>query len=430
MKEPLIKVVLDFLSIHYLPEKPVLIGYSGGVDSTALLFLLMEMRSFFPSLDLRIVHFDHAWRAESSKEAIDLRNKIEDLGLVFYSERSSKQTWKEGNKEEKAREERYLFFKKIYDEVKAQALVLAHQREDLAETILKRFCEGSGLVSLSGMQPKSLYKEMVLWRPLLSTPKKALLEWNQKNHFSYFLDYTNEDLQFLRPRMRKKIFPELEQWFGKGVQKNIALLGEEFSLLKEYIERKTDLLIKKKILGSLGFCFLSRDLELLEELERRELIRRALKEEGVVIGKQALKQIESLRRPGVFNKKVDVSKGRLIANQGDLFWFKEDRIEWEFSDTERPVSFSLESFLQGKISYKCLKNEEVVICKYSSLSAKEQKKVSSFFSRNKLPSIMKEFFPFLKKNESIINLCFFCDDDLILDNYSNFLTIKLKNTSN
>ncbi|MBS0626598.1 MAG: hypothetical protein JSS09_00115, partial [Verrucomicrobia bacterium] len=75
MKNPLVKVVKDFLSNNYVEGKPILLGYSGGVDSTALLSLLLECKYFF-SLDLQVVHFDHAWREESSSQALELKKNI------------------------------------------------------------------------------------------------------------------------------------------------------------------------------------------------------------------------------------------------------------------------------------------------------------------------------------------------------------------
>ena len=63
-----------FLSLHHIPGRPVLLGFSGGPDSLALLHLLLECKM---DLDLHIAHVDHGWRLESSAEAEQLKSDVE-----------------------------------------------------------------------------------------------------------------------------------------------------------------------------------------------------------------------------------------------------------------------------------------------------------------------------------------------------------------
>src|SRR5262245_47115195 len=83
MKDSLLKKVKDFLHIHCVPERPLLIGFSGGPDSRALLELLCACRRFF-SLDLQVMHIDHSWREESALEAQQLCTYVEGRGLPFH----------------------------------------------------------------------------------------------------------------------------------------------------------------------------------------------------------------------------------------------------------------------------------------------------------------------------------------------------------
>ena len=434
MKEPLVKIVKDFLFTYSQGEKPVLLGFSGGVDSTALLSILLECSSFF-SVDLRVIHFDHAWREESAKQVLELKNKVESLGLKFYSRRSSQTVWKESNKEEKARDERFSFFEEVYKEVGAQALILAHQREDLAETVLKRFCEGAGILSLGGMQPKSYYQEMTLWRPLLSISREKLLEWNEKKNLMALIDSTNQDLQFLRPRMRQKIFPELEKWFGKGVQKSIASLGEEFSLLKTHMKERLRPFLDQKVEGPLGFVLFSTVFSSLDPFERQELIRSCLQGRDVQVGREAVRLIDSLLSSGSFDKKVNVSRGEIIIDQGNLFWLakaKEDSWEWEITNgpCKTLPETLLHAFFSGEIPCRVSKEDEMLLCDYASLESKDRNKAISFFSQNKIPATMRKLFPFIKKNGSVIDFSFLINKSLFIEQNEGNLNIKLKNISN
>ena len=79
MKDPLVKKVKDFLNRYVLMgDAPLLLGYSGGPDSKALLYLLLELRSHF-NFKLHLAHVDHGWRAESQNEAEILRKEADAL---------------------------------------------------------------------------------------------------------------------------------------------------------------------------------------------------------------------------------------------------------------------------------------------------------------------------------------------------------------
>lgn len=432
MKDPLVLQMRDFLFRYYKESKPLLVGYSGGADSTALLSLLLECSSSF-SLDIRVAHFDHGWREESARQAIDLKGEIEAFGLPFYTKRCEGIVWqKASNKEELAREMRYQFFEKVYDEIGAGALLLAHQQEDAAETVLKRLFEGAGILSSGGMQEVSSYKNMLVWRPCLRVSRKKLIEWNCAKGLSFLHDSTNEDLRFLRPRFRYKIFPYLEKWFGKGIQKNLSLLGEEFISLKGYFQNRLEFLLPNVVEGVVGFALLKEKTALLHPLERKELLRFCLQRRGVSIAKENLQQVEALFQLESHDKRVDVSKGHLIIDGGNVIWIESSLYTTEVS-TEKASPFSslLEGFLQGKCAYLG-KNKEVSLIPYASLGKKERERLSSFFARNKIPAKIRGFFPCIKKEGGGVSLPLlkFNENDLLIEENKCILMINFKNIQN
>ncbi len=451
MRDPLVKVLRDFFTFENPldPDKPVLLGFSGGVDSSALLSLFRECQ--FLKLNVFVVHFDHAWREESLTESLVLKNAVESMGFPFYFARSQGPAL--SNKEEQAREERYSFFKKVYLEVGAQALILAHQREDQAETVLKRIFEGASVFSCGGMSRCSFYQGMRILRPLLEVSRESLLAWNEKNQVSYLIDYTNKDLHFLRPRIREKLFPEMEKWFGKNVQKNLVEIGKEISLLKSAMQRRIGLLLGKKTEGALGFYLPVTELQIEDPLERQELVRLALKEKGAFLGRKALVLIDSLLQEGSIDKSIDVDFGEIIVDRGRVFWFFDllpscplegDLLVgslfgsfglWCFEvETVEKVSVAnplLFAFMQGELIYQIpLDSTSSQMVSYDNLCKEDRKKISSFFSKNKVPSKMKRVFPFLMNKGMLIDLNFvfyihlnkWCD--------GKFLTIRCKKMLN
>jgi len=432
IKHPLVQQIKDFLSTNFAEGKALLLGYSGGLDSTALLSLLIECKAFFP-LDIRVAHFDHGWREESAREAQEIKEKITQLGLPFYTQRSENIQWKEiANKEEVARNLRYEFFQKVYQEVNAQALLLAHQREDAAETVLKRLFEGANLFSLGGMQEVGKYEEIVVWRPCLGISRKKLEEWNRSKNIPFFLDSTNEDLSFLRPRLRYKVFPYLEQWFGKAIQKNIAHLGQEFDFLKQYLEQKIEPLLADVVEGDLGFALLHDKIGSLHPLERRELLRLCLQKRGVVISRDNLRQAELLYQEGGYDKRVDVSKGELIIDGKNIIWIQMSLYTFNSSIGNR-CSFSslLEGALQGMCAY-VVESKEVDVIPYDRLEKKQKERLSSFFARNKIPGRMRGFFPCIKKEgfEVYFPLLQINEETPFIEENKYILMINFKNIQN
>lgn len=223
MKERILQRVKEFLKQHFQKGKPLLVGYSGGPDSTALVHLLKDH-------DLHLCHIDHGWRPESSQEAEWLRSQTK---FPFYTFRL------EGVKtEESARLARLKIFHRLYQELDCQALVLGHQGDDQSETVLKRILEGAHLTSLGGIWPVSHWEGMPIWRPLLQVPKKEILAWLREKKVPYLEDSTNQDPAFLRARMRQNIFPWLAKEFGKEIGENLRHLGETAQELKKYLDRK------------------------------------------------------------------------------------------------------------------------------------------------------------------------------------------------
>ena len=83
IKDPLLKTLKDFLKSKNVSSQPILIGYSGGCDSKALLYLSLECSLLF-KFPLYVAHIDHGWREESKQQAKALQKEVEELGLPFY----------------------------------------------------------------------------------------------------------------------------------------------------------------------------------------------------------------------------------------------------------------------------------------------------------------------------------------------------------
>ncbi len=218
------QVLCKFLSAHHDGSSPLVLGLSGGPDSTALLYLLKK------KVNLEVVHVDHGWRLESAQEAEQLRALCKKHNLPFHLKTLIPSELK-GNKEDACRSERRAFFEEVRLATGAQATLLGHHADDQAETVLKRILEGAPLIKQSAIRPLRGF----LWRPLLAIPKKKIVQWLEKQKIPYFMDPTNSDPAILRSRMRMEILPKL---FGKEVAAPLARHAEEAALLSDYLDKR------------------------------------------------------------------------------------------------------------------------------------------------------------------------------------------------
>jgi tRNA(Ile)-lysidine synthase len=225
MKNALLYRVKHFLKNKLTGEKPVLVGFSGGSDSTALLHLVQDF-------NIHVAHVDHGWRPESGVEAELLRKRVKH---PFYLLKATKGFHDEAG----AREERFRLFSHLYQELGCQALLLAHHGDDQSETVFKRILEGAHPTSLGGILPETEYMGMRILRPLLDVTKKEILEWLEEEGITGWIeDASNLDTKYLRARMRQEILPDLSQKFGKEVSGNLRRLGNFSQELSDYLHRK------------------------------------------------------------------------------------------------------------------------------------------------------------------------------------------------
>ena len=282
MKDLLLIALKKFIEERFVPGKPLLLGYSGGPDSKALLYLLLECRRFFP-LDLHLAHIDHGWREESRLEAAAVASEAEKLNLHFHLHVLNPEDFVQGNLESQGREYRYQFFSKLYETLNCQALLIGHHADDQAEVVLKRVFEGSSFFAMSGLSSQSQMKGMQVWRPLLAFHKQDLLNWLMHKKLNYFQDPTNSSDRFLRGRMRQEMMPLLEKSFGKEVASNLCRLGEETREIADYFSE-----LNRPILNRGGASLDLNPFLPMPRIQLKYLLKEWMKKEGVAFSKQIL----------------------------------------------------------------------------------------------------------------------------------------------
>lgn len=197
-------------------QTTVLVACSGGADSLAL----AAATAFeAPKLDLRAgaVVVDHGLQADSAQVAEAAADQCRSLGLEPVQVRAVEVSG-EGGPEGAARTARYDALRAAADKFSADVVLLGHTRDDQAETVLLGLARGSGARSLAGMAQVA----GLLRRPFLELPRATTAAACIASGLRPWHDPHNDDLQYLRVRVRHQVLPVIEEALGHGVVEALA----------------------------------------------------------------------------------------------------------------------------------------------------------------------------------------------------------------
>lgn len=213
--------------------KKLLVAFSGGADSTALL-RVMDFIRVRSGITISAVHLNHLLRPGAYAEEEFVRRLCSDLDIRITSGRSNVSAFariKKTGLEEAARTVRYNFVLALATRQKADYILTGHHLNDLAEDIIMRLGRGTGWPGLSGMPGFDPARKLV--RPFLLTPRQKILDFLSILGQEYMCDSSNEDVSFSRNKIRHEAFPVLEK-VHPGVMKSFACLWKLGRIDKDY----------------------------------------------------------------------------------------------------------------------------------------------------------------------------------------------------
>jgi len=218
-------------------NRSVLVGFSGGMDSTALLHVLggpggVRERAGGPAL--LAAHLDHQLRPDSGKQARFARTVASSLGIECVSGRQDVRgrARREGRSiEEAGRLARLDFFAEIARERGATTVLLAHTLTDQAETVLLQLARGAGTLGLGAMAAvRNDERGLVIVRPLLAVSRIEINRLVTGAGWPFYSDPSNELEGFTRNRIRRRALPLLRESVNPQAE---AALGRAAALLRD-----------------------------------------------------------------------------------------------------------------------------------------------------------------------------------------------------
>ncbi len=205
-----------------------LLAFSGGADSTALFFLLLEHNIPF---DIAIV--DYAIREQSKEEvayAQELARRFNKECHLFKADTIS------SNFEANARKARYDFFEALTLTCKYETLLTAHHLGDRLEWFFMQMCKGAGCVQQNSLEKITQKEHYTLLRPLLHVSKSELIDYLKTHNIHWFEDETNKDLTIKRNGFRHLHVTPLLEKYSEGIKRSFEYMDTERQVLIDKIK--------------------------------------------------------------------------------------------------------------------------------------------------------------------------------------------------
>jgi tRNA(Ile)-lysidine synthetase-like protein len=253
--------------LDVLSGRRLTVGFSGGTDSLALAAALSRIAPVL-GVDLRLVHVDHLLRPGSASDAEACKHLAQRLKLpnvVVALDAGLPERSKGIGIEEAARRERYLALAEAAAGWDSNTILLAHQANDQAETMLMHLFRGSGLDGLAGMRTRETrtipwwpsetanVQQMTLIRPLLAETRATIERYLAATGLTPVEDDSNASNDYDRNWVRNVVLPSiLQRWPAaiETMQRSAAVIEID----QEYIESVVDASYNKSANADRTLC--------------------------------------------------------------------------------------------------------------------------------------------------------------------------------
>ena len=245
MRQAFLNRISEFIHSNGLLKDgaDVIVGLSGGADSTALLLVLLRL-----GYRCTAVHCNfHLRGAESDRDQAFVTELCKKLGVeltVCSYDTQSYARQKGISIEMAARELRYADFERIMQERKASAVCIAHHRDDSVETVLLNLIRGTGIKGLTGIKPCNGN----IIRPLLCVSRQEIEDWLKNQKQPYITDSTNLETDYTRNKIRLQLLPlmrGINPDVDNAVTETAAHLQQAYSVYRNAMDQAESDIISK-----------------------------------------------------------------------------------------------------------------------------------------------------------------------------------------
>ena len=236
-----------------------LLSYSGGLDSSVLLHILIQIKLKNPNIHFRAIHINHQLHAHSNLWSEHCQRECNENNVTLIIK---KVTIQKKNIEAMARLARYNIINKI--RLPNEILLTAHHLNDQCETFLLALKRGSGPKGLSSMTVYKKNNSFIHIRPLLKIQKSEIKIWANKNNIKWIEDNSNLDIYYDRNFLRNNIIPKLQKRWPYFIQ-NCARSANICNIQETLLHNFVNAIIKKNISSNNAL-----NIDILKNLEKEK----------------------------------------------------------------------------------------------------------------------------------------------------------------
>jgi tRNA(Ile)-lysidine synthase len=307
----------------------VIVGVSGGADSTALLHVLVQLNSVLRA-HFRVVHVHHGLRGEEADrdaktvQAICRSYKINCRVVEVQAEQFAKKH--HISVEEAGRYLRYQIFEeeaekweKEEDTQKPVKIAVAHNKEDNAETIIMQLSRGSGLKGVAGMKP---VRGRII-RPMLGVTRNEIEAYLTKEEIGWCTDSSNLHDDYTRNRIRHDILPKLISDVNHGAVDNITRAGRLIGEADIYLAKQAEAILKKcMVMDDESAGIPTAELDRQDPIIRSYMIRLLIGIVNRTMKNITAKHIEDIDKlaDDITGKKIDLPYSLEAVKTYDMIW--------------------------------------------------------------------------------------------------------------
>lgn len=301
---------------------PILVGFSGGADSSALL-LMLKIYCEQNGAPLYAAHLNHGIRGEEAdRDEQFCKQFAKELGIKFFSKKLNiPELAKQSGEgiENAARNARYSFFDEIMTKNNIPILATAHNADDNLETVLFNLTRGAGLYGLCGIPDSRPLLHGVVIRPILTLEKRTILEFCEKHKIKFVTDSTNFENDYTRNKIRNRVVPILKE-INPGVIGNVSRstesLKEDSLCLQSMADWFVDELEKDRSIELEKLCGSP------ASIVNRALIRLYYEASGGgTLEATHINAIKSLARKGIPHSSVSLPSGIEVTVENGRLYF-------------------------------------------------------------------------------------------------------------
>ena len=219
----------------------IVLGVSGGPDSTAMLVCLYELSKEM-KFEIVVCHINHGIRenAKSDEEYVkDFCDRLQVPIFVLHANVIEEAKKQKKGIEETGRIIRYNFFEEILEKTGSNKIAIAHNCNDNVETIIMNIMRGSGTLGLKGIEPKS----GKYIRPLIEISRESIEEFTEKYNPRH--DESNDENEYTRNKIRNIVIPYIKKEFNPNIVETITRLSSISKEESGFLDRITEQAYKK-----------------------------------------------------------------------------------------------------------------------------------------------------------------------------------------